>query len=63
MKIQRNVSSYNMKIENYKNIMKFQFSYKNNMSKHFPVLMLKIKACVLNSKITTLKIQNKREDK
>lgn len=56
MKIQRNVSSYNMKIENYKNIMKFWFSDKNNMSKHFPVLMLKIKACVLNSKITTLKI-------
>lgn len=56
MKIQRNVSSYNIKIKNYKNIMKFWFSYKNNTSKHFTVLMWKIKACVLNSKITTLKI-------
>lgn len=54
MKIQRNVSSYNMKIENYKNIMKFWFSYKNNTSKHFTVLMWKTKACVLNSNITTL---------
>lgn len=55
MKIQRNVSSYNIKIKNYKNIMKFWFPYKNNTSKYFTVLMLKIKACVLNSKITTLK--------
>lgn len=31
MKIQRNVSSYNMKIKNYKNIMKFWFSDKNNV--------------------------------